>query len=131
MFDIRPHHGLCFRFFRGMGYSDAFSQNMGRVQRFLQEKPDTEICLVKHSDVLCVHCPHNRNGGCEDGGKASRYDEAVLRICGLTAGRRLSWGELSQRIGENILFPGRLKEVCGSCEWEPICSEMAKALEKQ
>ncbi len=114
---LRPHHGLCLRFFRGYGYSDAFSRNMETMLKRLRE--GAAVRLEKGQDCICSACP-NRDRGCPD---AMRYDARVLELCGLLPGQELSFQELEQRILERIILPGRLREICKDCEWFSICGK--------
>lgn len=114
---LRPHHGLCLNFFRGQGYSGEFCRSMAAVLASLT--PETAVRPVEGHDVLCAHCP-NRCAPCPN---AADYDRRVLALCGLTAGQALTWGAFQAAIRENILVPGRLSAVCGSCQWAPLCQE--------
>lgn len=118
--ELRPHHALCFGFFRGKGYSDAFVENMTAfVSRLRAEDPT--VTLVCSADGVCAACPHNRRGVCESADKTRRYDAAVLALTGLREGENLPWTELRRRVEERILAPGRLEEVCGDCQWHALC----------
>lgn len=115
--EIRPHHGLCAEFFRGEGYSGEFVRNMGRILAEL-DKSDPQVKPVTQRDVICEHCPNI--GKC--GEKAERYDKSVLKICGIGEGQALSWQEYRRLVREKIILAGRLREVCGDCQWAGICS---------
>ena len=123
-FELRPHHALCAGFFRGKGYSEAFVANMAQVVATLRAS-DPLLTLRSAADPLCGSCPHNRGGVCESADKVARYDAAVLRLLGLRDGAALRRSELSARVRERILAPGRLGEVCGDCQWYEICSQAA------
>lgn len=121
-FKLRPHHGLCIRFFKGMGYSAEFTQNMQDIIRILKAN-DPVVILSPECDVLCSCCPHNLDGTCSSQTKVQRFDDAVLRLCGLSPGKPLHWSEFSALVSENILNSGRLCEVCTDCDWYHICEE--------
>lgn len=114
--EIRPHHGLCAEFFRGIGYSGEFAENMGRVlEKLGRENPP--VRLVIREDIICARCPNS--GKC--GEKAVRYDKKVLEICGLAEGTELLWQDYRLLVREKIVLAGRLSEVCGDCIWADIC----------
>lgn len=60
VFPLRPHHGLCLRFFQGKGYSDGFVANMGAIQSMLKSNP--LIRLAPEMDEICRCCPNNQSG---------------------------------------------------------------------
>ena len=57
---IRAHHGLCFSFFRGKGYSKTFTENMNRIFEQLKENPS--ILLIDHADDVCSACKWRPSG---------------------------------------------------------------------
>ena len=120
--NLRPHHGLCIRFFEGKGYSPEFADNMADVIRTLE---GADIRLAAGVDAICTACPNNEAGVCLHADKVRRYDEAVLAACGLTAGQVLGWRELSELVGSSIIRAGRLREICGDCAWSAICQSKA------
>jgi len=113
---LRPHHILCLGFFRGKGYSEAFTRNMTGVLASLTS--DTPVRLTVGHDILCAACP-NRGDGCPN---AAAYDRRVLELCGLGVGQLLPWRRLRQAAEEDILAPGRLAQVCGDCQWAALCT---------
>ena len=42
---LRPHHGMCFQFYEGKGYSAEFTDHMGRVTFWLILKAFTPLTL--------------------------------------------------------------------------------------
>ena len=124
-FELRAHHALCARFFRGKGYSPPFVENMSRIVGTLRTS-DPLLTLRSGADVLCGRCPHDRDGVCESADKVARYDAAVLRLLALDDGAQLRWSELSRLTEERILGPGRLGAVCGDCQWHGICATLAQ-----
>jgi len=119
--ELRPHHGLCSAFFRGKGYSEEFTENMKAVLDRLNGG-NVLVTLTAGADVICEVCPHNKDGECETSEKVRRYDAAVLKMCGLSAGETISWQDFKARVQENIVAAGRLSEVCGDCAWFGLCS---------
>ena len=65
---IRAHHGMCFSFFQGKGYSGEFTENMWEMKRKLARNP--EVILLDRTDDVCAHCPNNQEGVCISAGKA-------------------------------------------------------------
>lgn len=119
VFPLRPHHGLCLRFFQGKGYSDGFVANMGAIQSMLQSNP--MIRLVPEMDEICGSCPNNQNGTCTAQEKVLRYDEGVLRLCSLEAGQVLHYQDFARKVTQEILQPGRREEICPDCQWSALC----------
>lgn len=117
---IRPHHGLCAEFFRGEGYSGEFCQNMAEVLKTLNET-DPIVSPKAAPDLICGHCPNNGNGVCSANEKVLRYDRKVLELCGIAEGTPLRWSEYRRLVREKIIEAGRLREVCGDCQWFGIC----------
>lgn len=124
---VRPHHGLCAEFFKGEGYSGEFVENMSTVLSML-DSDDPLITLTVGTDRICSRCPHNMGDRCETDQKVSRYDNAVLKLCGLSEGSVLRWRDLRAAVRKNIISPGRLPEVCGDCAWYGICGDIAFTL---
>ena len=125
VYKIRPHHGMCFAFFQGKGYSDAFTENMRAMKEKLDKDP--EVVLLCQADDVCACCPRNRNGECidtasgESSGKVEKYDRQVLARCGLSEGATIRFQDFSAAVRKNILSPGKREEICGDCEWSGLC----------
>lgn len=116
---IRAHHGMCFSFFRGKGYSGEFTDNMWAMQKKLALNP--EVILLQETDDVCAHCPNNRKGFCVSMERTAAYDRQVLDLCGLEAGTRIRWKEFEKLVWENVLLPDKRKGICGECEWNELC----------
>lgn len=116
---LRPHHGLCFRFFEGKGYSSDFTLHMGGIIASLT--PDTKIKITAGCDAVCGKCPENKFGLCASYDKVLRYDNSVLELTGVSVGDVLSYGELYGLIGSKIIDKGMLKDICPDCRWSYIC----------
>lgn len=122
---IRPHHGMCFAFFRGAGYNDAFAKNMQKIKEILDENP--EVILLCGADDVCCHCPNNLAGTCTDPatgqslGKAEGYDLQVLAHCGLKEGCKIRWKDFAAAVQTHILDIGKREIICGDCEWSSLC----------
>lgn len=120
---LRPHHGMCFLFYEGKGYSEEFTDHMGRVIRVLSENPERSVRLTASADVVCEHCPNNAEGVCETAKKVRRYDEAVLNACRLQDGDVLPYADFSALVQTMILDAGLRRSICGDCEWDGICAK--------
>ena len=117
---IRPHHGMCMRFFEGRGYSEGFTAHMSGVIRMLSD--DTPVMLSCGTDIICAECPNNVSGVCASEEKSAAYDRRVLGLCGLEEGAKLPYGEFKNAVELNIIRAGMRRAVCGGCEWDEICS---------
>ena len=117
---LRPHHGMCLAFFIGEGYSAGFSAHMARVLSSLT--PKTPIELRTRPDIFCSRCPNNLSGQCADLEKVSRYDRAVLDLCGLNEGASLPFGTFTALVHSRILTPQLRPQICGDCQWNALCS---------
>lgn len=149
--DVRPHHGLCAEFFRGEGYSGEFVENMSAVLSELNSSDPLIRLTVGADRICCrcpnnsgeapagistptlneykgfsTFSPLKGAAGklgsiCESAEKVTRYDNAVLDLCGLSEGSVLHWSELRALVQEKIISPGLLSQVCGDCIWFGIC----------
>lgn len=117
---LRPHHGLCIRFFEGKGYSGEFTEHMEKTIERLQE-PDTRIVLIKEEDEICKKCPNFLENGCKSKEKVCAYDDAVLEKTALTLGVPMEYRTFQQKIGEHIIDAGGLRGICADCGWAEIC----------
>ncbi|MDD4124240.1 MAG: DUF1284 domain-containing protein [Eubacteriales bacterium] len=116
---LRPHHGLCIRFYRGIGYSDEFTTNMNKVIKLLEN--GAEITLINGGDTLCGHCPNYDGKSCLSGEKPKKYDNAVLSLTDLLPGDRMKWNVFRDILTEKVFEAGKFDEICGDCEWQHLC----------
>ena len=119
---LRAHHLLCLPNFIGEGYSDAFTVNMAARKR--QLAAEGGFTLAAGADDICAACPNLRGEACETQDKVSRYDAAARRLLGLEPGKRYSAAALEKRVCEEIFEKHRLREICGDCEWYPLCASL-------
>ena len=119
---LRPHHGMCFQFYEGKGYSEDFTDHMGRIIQKLERNPSQMIRLEVMTDVVCENCPNNNGGKCSSQDKVIGYDREVLEACGITEDQELSYEQLKALIKENIIDAGIRRKICGDCSWDYICS---------
>lgn len=118
---LHPHHGLCFSFFRGKGYSEEFTDNMRRLLMHLIEN-DPYVMMTLRPDPVCGACPNNQNGACISNEKIIKYDRAVLSLCGLEEGDILPFSSFIHLVQIHILDAGKRRDVCGDCEWDGLCN---------
>ncbi len=123
LYRIRAHHGMCFFFFQGKGYSGEFTEHMRQMKRKLEQNP--EILLLAETDDVCARCPHNRGGVCISAEKVERYDRQVLALCGLGCETRMRWEDFEALVDEHILTADRREEICGDCQWNELCAGRA------
>ena len=120
---LRPHHVLCAHFFVGKGYSEGFVEHMRQTLEAL-DRPGAAVTLIGACDELCAECPNNRNGVCETDGKVRAIDRRAAEAMELQFGDTLPWEALYALAGHRILEAGKLREVCGDCEWVGLCGTM-------
>lgn len=118
---LHPHHGLCFAFFEGKGYSDRFTGNLRCFLAYLQRE-NPSVCLTLTPDPVCSACPNNQDGRCTSQTKVDSYDRAVLTLCNLHEGDSLPYSSFARLVRKQILDAGKRREVCGSCQWDDLCS---------
>lgn len=120
IYTIRAHHGMCFAFFEGKGYSNEFVRHMGRMKELLGKNP--LIRVVNYGDQVCSQCPNNHGGECDKPDQVAGYDNQVLALCGLTPGAVLTWTDFSDKVSRKILKARKRGGICGDCQWNDICS---------
>lgn len=119
---FRPHHGLCFSFFQGKGYSPAFTENLRKILTELSTN-NLPVCLTAGPDPVCAKCPNNLDGKCSSFEKVQRYDHAVLALCSLKEGDILPYHTFCEHIRSSILNTGKRREVCADCSWDSLCTD--------
>ena len=119
--ELRPHHGMCFQFYEGKGYSEDFTDHMGRIIRQLEKDTSQIVRLTVATDVVCANCPNNEEGVCTSLDKVKRYDEAVLKACDLAEGDEISFSEFTDTVRSRIIEAGLRSSICGDCTWDYIC----------
>ncbi len=130
---IRAHHLLCMLGFRGLGYSEEFAENMGKVVAEFNSEATLPVIIVAECDVICEPCPHNRENRCvkqpDSERRVAAKDLAVLRKLGLESGTRLVAARVRQKVKES--FSSRdLVEICPDCQWREL-GYCAAGLESQ
>ena len=127
IYRIRAHHGMCFSFFQGKGYSGEFTENMWAMKNKLEQ--NLEVILVREADDVCAHCPNNRDGVCTSATKTQTYDEQVLEYCQLVPNTKIKWNDFHKSVNEHILSAGRREQICGDCQWNELCG--SKSVSRQ
>ncbi len=120
---LRPHHGMCFQFYKGVGYSEDFTDHMGKTIKELNKDPSQKIILKSETDIVCKNCPNNEAGKCISDDKVYRYDTKVLSACGLNNGDELSYADFIEIVKERIIKTGKRADICGECSWNYICEK--------
>lgn len=118
---IRAHHGLCFCYFMGKGYSNAFIENMTDVKKRLEENP--LVYITTQEDIVCSKCPNNMKGICKTEEKVRKYDKQVLSKCHISDGDILPYENFNRLINQNILQRNQRKEICHDCQWDHLCHD--------
>lgn len=118
---LRPHHALCAQFFKGYGYSEAFTEHMRCTLDTLNG--GASVTLVNGCDCICAGCPNNRDGVCLTDEKVKAIDRRMLDAAGLHFGDTLPWRDLCALAQKRIIAPGTLPSVCGDCEWVAFCKD--------
>ncbi len=112
---LRGHHLICMLGFRGMGYSERFTQNMNEVYERLRRSPGTSVEIVEGADDLCAKFPCNQEYHC-DKRSVHEHDERITQHLGIQTGERLTWSELLQLVRDRVQ-PEHIPVWCASCRW--------------
>ena len=112
--NLRPHHLLCTRAFKGKGYSPVFVENMQHIINRL--KTGCDITLITGADAICDPCPERIGNHCRSEAKVTGFDEAVLLQFGLER-KTYTYTEIEE------VLTARLTEsvyecICRGCEWK-------------
>ncbi len=125
---LRPHHGMCLAYFKGMGYSDGFSVHMQEMLEIFQK--GAKIRLHADTDEICSACPNNEKGCCSSFSLVEKYDKAVLNLCGLENGQVMDFAAFTAKVQKGILSSGKRTEICGKCQWNSICENQRSRWEE-
>ena len=112
---------MCFQFYEGKGYSEDFTDHMGRIIREMESDPSRKIWLKVETDIVCENCPNNEAGKCTTADKVKRYDEEVLKACSLAEGDEITFAEFIELVKAQIIDTGIRSDICGDCSWDYIC----------
>ena len=125
---LRPHHGMCLAYFKGMGYSDGFSVHMQEMLEIFQK--GAKIRIHADTDEICSACPNNEKGCCSSCSLVEKYDIAVLDLCGLKKEQVMDFDAFTAKVQKEILSSGKRKEICGKCQWNSICENQRSRWEE-
>ncbi len=121
-YKLRPHHGICFQFYRGKGYSKEFTDNMDALNKLLTTKQLIQI--QSGLDSVCRKCPNSDGTACSTQEKVEWLDQKVMEGCGLKPGQVLMYGEFSTLVLEKLIRTGKWNEICRCCSWYSYCKEI-------
>ena len=120
---LQPHHLLCFRYFKGKGYSLEFIENMKNIIFTLNNEPGIKIKLVNVCDEICKSCPLNNNGICSDFEKVNKININIIKMTHLNFDDIISYRDakmiLNRYLSENE--SDKIKKLCADCEWLEFC----------
>ena len=120
--------------FRGMGYSEEFVENMGKVVAEFNSGATLPVIVLAVGDVVCTACPHYQENKCHKKAdsemKVRTKDLAVIQRLGLAVGIHIAAGEVRARIKERLSVSD-LVQICRDCEWLGLgyCAEGLERLE--
>jgi len=121
---LRAHHFLCLTTFAGKGYSPDFVANMTCVWQAARAGTIGPVQAVARADAICQACPHLQD---REAPESCRFHESI-------AGRdrkmiaAMGWEENQQVVFEEVIddvherHADLMEQVCGGCDWVPICS---------
>ena len=94
---------------------------MDRIVCEMKTNPKKPVTLKPETDILCEACPNNEAGFCSMRDKVRKYDDAVLKACGLTEGDVIPFAEFIELVRQKIIYAGIRCDICGDCSWDHIC----------
>ncbi len=119
--NIRGHHLLCIRYFKGKGYSEDFVLNFFKVINTLELS--TLIKVVNYPDIICEPCPHKVDGKCIKKGpdfesEVRKKDEIVMKYLKIRPNHEIKVIDVQERVNKKL---GKVREICEDCEWLRYC----------
>ena len=126
MLKIRPHHILCMRAYRGMGYSKDFTNKMetiikeiGAYNEYLcisSKDKLNKVEIVFSTDSICESCPSKLGENlCISQDKVNLLDLKVFKYFGIKNGI-YNYSELEKLVYNNITEE-IFDDICKDCEW--------------
>ena len=112
--NLRPHHLLCTRAFKGKGYSPAFVENMQCVINRL--KTGCDITLIEGVDDICASCPERIGNRCRSETKVTAFDTAALSLLQLER-KTYSYTKIDRILIAQLTEPA-YHCICRGCEWK-------------
>ena len=126
---LRGHHLLCILGFRGLGYDEAFVENMQCVVTRIRANPHAALRLVESADAICAACPHDSPDGCTHteaaGARLSTRDRRVLDVLGLNPDDDVTVASVYALVRERVTEDVLVEDLCKGCDWleAGYCSE--------
>lgn len=119
--NIRAHHLLCMKYFKGKGYSKEFVSNFYDVIKKLKKNPIIKI--VNHPGVICNSCPHNADNKCVKKGpdfenKVKKKDNKVMKYLGIKSNEEMRISDARKLVDDKL---ASVKKLCKECEWLEYC----------
>ena len=124
---LRPHHLLCLLTYVGEGYGDVFTRNYDAIARRLSA--GEPIMIVDGPDDVCAPLLADPDAHCRRPGVIGRDADAlhdVAGILGAEVGDVLSLDEATLQDMRAAFASGRIRHACVGCEWEVLCSTVAR-----
>ncbi len=119
--NIRAHHLLCMKYFKGKGYNKEFVLNFSKIIDELDD--DSKIRVTHASDVICSSCPHNSNSKCVKRPTSDidvrKKDNSAMRILGIKMNQELRVADAEKLVNSRL---SELKVICEDCEWQKYCN---------
>jgi len=119
--NIRAHHLLCMKYFKGKGYSPEFVSNFYKVIKSLENNPI--IRITNGVDIICSACPRSKEKRCVEKdssfeGEMTEKDNKVIRYLGIELNAGIKIKKARNLVDQNL---EKLKEICEGCEWLEYC----------
>lgn len=124
---LRPHHLLCLLTYVGRGYGEAFVRNYDAIAARLST--GEAVLVVNGPDDICAPLLADSDAHCRRPGVTARDADALHDLAGildLRVGDALSLDEATLRHMRNAFAAGRIRHACIGCEWEALCSTVAR-----
>lgn len=119
--NIRAHHLLCMKYFKGKGYSKEFVSNFSEVLTQLKDNPIIKV--INHPDIICKPCPHNNNNKCikkpDSEEKVRKKDNIIMKYLGITVNKKIKAKDAISLVNLNLT---KLKQTCKDCQWKKYCN---------
>lgn len=132
MLKIRPHHILCMRAYKGMGYSKEFSIKMesiikeiGVYNKYLNninlENKSKEVEIVFSTDNICEKCPSKLGENiCSTQEKVELLDLKISQYFNIKRGV-YKYTELEKLVYNNIT-EDIFDDICKNCSWYDVAN---------
>ena len=112
---LRPHHIYCIYFYRGLGYSKKFVENVNNVLSELKNNKDVRILFTIGCDNWCSCCPRNKNNKCIHEDEVCEVDKKFAEHFNIDT-QQLYGYDFIENIHKNF-DANFFHQVCSDCEW--------------